>query len=313
MFVWMSGFQKSLAHTDFNMFVDEWTSANESPAVCFDLFEWQASWPGKWMAHLYFGTRHGWLPMVTGVAMLYPQPTPLIRNSGYIPFKIGLDVSMWLNVYRYWMVIFLAPANEVWEGYVFTRVCQSTGDGGIPACIAGLQARTQGGSWGVWPGGYPSSMHWGRPLSRQLLLRVVRILLECILVITYFHRNSMVPMDTLCTSSWGTLRFTPRISTTTMISIVSMAATPLTRLLFKRQWDSNPAPTVIGALLTCNVLWYFLQNIIGGSCRVTLVCFWLFTPKFWEVTGTYEKYLVNLWMQFEWRRHSKVVGNFLHS
>ena len=31
MFVWMSGFQKSLHHTDFNMFVDEWTSANESP------------------------------------------------------------------------------------------------------------------------------------------------------------------------------------------------------------------------------------------------------------------------------------------
>ena len=30
MFVWMSGFQKSLANTDFNMFVDEWTSANES-------------------------------------------------------------------------------------------------------------------------------------------------------------------------------------------------------------------------------------------------------------------------------------------
>ena len=33
MFVWMSGFQKSLAHTDFNMFVDEWTSANESPTL----------------------------------------------------------------------------------------------------------------------------------------------------------------------------------------------------------------------------------------------------------------------------------------
>ena len=32
MFVWMSGFQKSLAHTDFSMFVDEWTGANESPA-----------------------------------------------------------------------------------------------------------------------------------------------------------------------------------------------------------------------------------------------------------------------------------------
>ena len=33
MFVWTSDFQKSLAHTDFNMFVDEWTSANESPAT----------------------------------------------------------------------------------------------------------------------------------------------------------------------------------------------------------------------------------------------------------------------------------------
>ena len=31
MFVWTSGFQNPLAHTHFNMFVDEWTSANESP------------------------------------------------------------------------------------------------------------------------------------------------------------------------------------------------------------------------------------------------------------------------------------------
>ena len=32
MFVWTSGFQYPLAHTHFNMFVDEWTSANESSA-----------------------------------------------------------------------------------------------------------------------------------------------------------------------------------------------------------------------------------------------------------------------------------------
>ena len=32
MFVWTSGFQNPLVHTDFNMFVDEWMSANESPA-----------------------------------------------------------------------------------------------------------------------------------------------------------------------------------------------------------------------------------------------------------------------------------------
>ena len=31
MFVWTSGFQNLLAHTHFDMFVDEWTSANESP------------------------------------------------------------------------------------------------------------------------------------------------------------------------------------------------------------------------------------------------------------------------------------------
>ena len=31
LFVWMSGFRNPLVHTDFNMFVDEWTSANESP------------------------------------------------------------------------------------------------------------------------------------------------------------------------------------------------------------------------------------------------------------------------------------------
>ena len=33
MFVWMSGFQNSLAHTHFNMLVGEWTSATESPVV----------------------------------------------------------------------------------------------------------------------------------------------------------------------------------------------------------------------------------------------------------------------------------------
>ena len=33
MFVWTSGFQNLLAHTHFDMFVDEWTSANESPAI----------------------------------------------------------------------------------------------------------------------------------------------------------------------------------------------------------------------------------------------------------------------------------------
>ena len=72
---------------------------------------------------------------------------------------------------------FLPPATKLGQGYVFTRVCDSVhkGDvwwcssmhcrrypsmpcsrswgGGIPACLAGFQAHTQGGTWGVWPGG----------------------------------------------------------------------------------------------------------------------------------------------------------------
>ena len=105
----------------------------------------------------------------------------------------------------FWFSELLPPANEVWEGYVFTGVCLSTGgvvsqhalqvSGGVP------KAHTQEGSWGVWPGGvsrptprwgvcrptprggvYPS-MHWSRPPHERLLPRVVRILLEFILVL----------------------------------------------------------------------------------------------------------------------------------
>ena len=87
----------------------------------------------------------------------------------------------------------------------------STGGGSIPACIAGFQAHTQTpreNVGGVWPGGSPGphpgwklmGLAWGPggptpwgvgiPActeadypSRRLLLRAVRILLECILVL----------------------------------------------------------------------------------------------------------------------------------
>ena len=100
--------------------------------------------------------------------------------------------------------------------FLHVSVILSRGEG-IPACLAGLQAHTQGevegSGWGVsrptpmeklrdlagggstgphmggvsrpWPtqGGVYPNMHRGRPSpSRRLLLRVVRILLECILV-----------------------------------------------------------------------------------------------------------------------------------
>ena len=108
------------------------------------------------------------------------------------------------------------------EGYVFTGVCHSVHRGDIPACIAGgipaylavgdgilaciaggipaclvaggvlsQHALQQGGacSWGgcllpggACSGGVCSQGVWRPPRSRRLLLRTVRILLECILV-----------------------------------------------------------------------------------------------------------------------------------
>ena len=55
MFVWTSGFHNPFAHTHFNMFVDEWTSVNESPEV-------DVSHYLKYIIteHFYHPRRHEW-------------------------------------------------------------------------------------------------------------------------------------------------------------------------------------------------------------------------------------------------------------
>ena len=82
-----------------------------------------------------------------------------------------------------------------------------TQGGGWEEWLGGLQAYTQGevkgSGWGGSPGphqgGVYPSMHWGRhPLSRWLLLWVVRILLECIVVITKFIKQFSLIMHFLC-------------------------------------------------------------------------------------------------------------------
>ena len=68
--------------------------------------------------------------------------------------------------------VWLPPANKVCKGYVFTPVCHSVHGGGISG-----------------PGlGGCASQHALKqtPPSRRLLLRVVRILLECFLVVYSF-------------------------------------------------------------------------------------------------------------------------------
>ena len=75
--------------------------------------------------------------------------------------------------------VFLPPANEVCEGYVFTGVCLSTG--GSRSLSRGVSI--PGGeslSRGVWGGSVRKTPLYGNE-------RAVRILLECILVTNEFN------------------------------------------------------------------------------------------------------------------------------
>ena len=70
-----------------------------------------------------------------------------------------------------YVFIFLPPANEVCEGYVFTGACLSTGGGGV-----------RGGGVGVRGRGMCVAVGRGAWQERWPLQWAVRILLECILV-----------------------------------------------------------------------------------------------------------------------------------
>ena len=74
----------------------------------------------------------------------------------------------------------LPPATKLGQGYVFTRVCDS-----------GVGCLVPGGAWGLGgllPGGV---CVWRPSLLWRLLLRAIRILLECILVSLNFTRLGM--------------------------------------------------------------------------------------------------------------------------
>ena len=103
--------------------------------------------------------------------------------------------------------VFLQPANEVCEGYVFTCVCHSVHSRSPGRVVSqhalqvfrptprgklrglawggGLQAHPQGGLQAHTQVGVYPSMHWGRPPPWQLLLQAVCIILEYILVLVF--------------------------------------------------------------------------------------------------------------------------------
>ena len=88
---------------------------------------------------------------------------PLVKNSLLTYYKpVGIPPT---GNQRPLKQAFLPPATKLGQGNVFTGICDSVNrGGGVP------------GPGGSAPGGEPSPS--GRPL-----LRVVRILLECILVL----------------------------------------------------------------------------------------------------------------------------------
>ena len=125
------------------------------------------------------------------------------------------------------------------KGYVFTHVCRSVHRGGwcypaciaggIPACLAAGGLSAPGGacsgggllwgvpcSWGVPARGGVCSWEvacsggvWRPPPpheSRRLLLRTVRILLECIVVISSLHSTDMLLGNWLFLTIWDMRR-----------------------------------------------------------------------------------------------------------
>ena len=113
-----------------------------------------------------------------------------------LSFRCQTLVTVLIAMMHHGSVSFLPPANEVYEGYVFTGVCLSTGGGGYPRPTprgkvegsgqGGLQAHTWGFSRptsrrvsmptprGVsrpTPRGY-HSMHWGRHPPQQMATAV---------------------------------------------------------------------------------------------------------------------------------------------
>ena len=123
-----------------------------------------------------------------------------------------------------------SPANEGCEGYIFTRFCLSTGrevsrpkprggwgvwlGGGLQAHTGGEDEGSGGGVSKHTPGGgcvqaWGVSQHALRqtPSTRRLLLRAVRIVLECILVLKYYSYRGDINIH-IATDGFSLLPFT---------------------------------------------------------------------------------------------------------
>ena len=191
--------------------------------------------------HLH--TQWSWGSAVSSIVQLFDF---LRIDILCITDNYGHSFDIWLftlTTSSHYRAIFTTHKRSLGQGNIFAPVCHSVHrgggipaciTGGIPACLAaglwgdipaclaglqgGLQAHTQGGSWGVWPGGVSPGPHPGGclqvhtqgsvcvsqhalrqtpwpPLHGWLLLRAIRILLECILVLSWNNANVLSDLN----------------------------------------------------------------------------------------------------------------------
>ena len=151
------------------------------------------------------------------------------------------------------------------EGYVFRHICDSVHGGGggcaipaciaggIPACLAAGGCLLKGGSaprgcllWGVPAWGVACSggcllrgACWGggveTPESRWLLLRTVRILLECILVIKELLRLNNIYIIFSRIKRTCDFRFLIRFTCSLFLHVSNLIQTTISKFIIKKQ------------------------------------------------------------------------------
>ena len=103
---------------------------------------------------------HGCLSVHSGGGVCQGDPTPVrycaagthpARMHSWYRLQTKFAKVMFLRVS---VILFTGGYPSMQCRWYPSMHCRSPG-GGIPACLAGLQAHTQWGSWGVWPGGSP--------------------------------------------------------------------------------------------------------------------------------------------------------------
>ena len=104
------------------------------------------------------------------------------------------NIRSFIHIYATFDSQFLPSATKLQRLWFYRCLSVHRGGAwsrGVPAPRRGLFSGGSGPGGCLVLGGWYPSMHWGRPpWERRLLLRMVRILLECIIVLYFFLPNA---------------------------------------------------------------------------------------------------------------------------